>query len=162
MNRILFLTNLDNEKIKRNSGINLLFFILFLLISFACFALVIILSSYETRVLWMIFGSFLIIVPLIISLCFYFKRKHQLDSAFLYSQLLESNGEEIKGVISSISEESITLQNGFEVYIIKINCNDNIRSVYLFANKLDLMKIDLSKTYLFNIVSGYLKEIKDA
>ena len=68
MNRILFLTNLDNEKIKRSSGINLLFFILFLLISFACFALVIILSSYETRVLWMIFGSFLIIVPLIISL----------------------------------------------------------------------------------------------
>ncbi len=162
MNRIVLLTNLDNEKIKRSSGIDLLFFFIFLLISFACFILAIILSSYENRYLWMIFGSFLSIVPFIISLCFYFKRKHQLDIAFLYSQLLDNKGEQIIGKVASITEERLTLQNGFEVYTIKINSNDHIRSVYLLGDKFDLFKINLNKTYTFIIVSGYLREIIDA
>ena len=98
----------------------------------------------------------------IISLCFFFKRKHELDFNYLYLQLINSEGEEIIGEYISISEDKITLQNGFEVYTMKINVNDNIRNIYVISDKIDLLKTELNHTYRFVVVSSFLKEISDA
>lgn len=161
MNKISFVSNIDSLKISKKSKQNFIFGFVFLFIFLFCFIISIILSEYETRVFWMIFGSFLSIVPLILSLCFFFKRKHELDYNYLYLQLLDSEGEEIIGEYISISEDKITLQNGFEVYTMKININDNIRNIYVLADKIDLLKVELNHLYRFVIVSSFLKEVSD-
>ena len=161
MNKISFVSNIDSLKISKKSKQNFIFGFVFLFIFLFCFIISIILSEYETRVFWMIFGSFLSIVPLILSLCFFFKRKHELDYNYLYLQLLDSEGEEIIGEYISISEDKITLQNGFEVYTMKININDNIRNIYVLSDKIDLLKVELNHLYRFVIVSSFLKEVSD-
>lgn len=162
MNKISFVSSIDSSEMIKKSKLNLIYGFVFLFISILCFVISIILAEYNTRIFWMIFGSFLSIVPLIISLCFFFKRKHELDFNYLYLQLINSEGEEIIGEYISISEDKITLQNGFEVYTMKINVNDNIRNIYVISDKIDLLKTESNHTYRFVVVSSFLKEISDA
>lgn len=162
MNKISLVSLSEYEIYKNKSKRNLIFGIIFLIISLACFVLSILLSTYESKILWMIFGSFLAIVPLLISLYFFLRRKNELDSAFIYSQLLNENGEEITAQIDDIALETITLQNGFEVYSIKIKYEDNKRNVFVLKDKFDSLSLVINKTYHFCIVSSFVKEISNA
>ncbi len=162
MNKISLVSFNEYESYKNKSKRNLILGIVFLFISLICFVISILLSTYESKILWMILGSFLAIVPLLISLYYFLRRKNELDSAFIYSQLLNEKGEEITALIEDIALEKITLQNGFEVYSIKINYEDNIRNVFVLADKFDALSLVINKTYHFCIVSSFVKEISNA
>ncbi len=135
---------------------------IFLFLAIGCFAMSILLATYESKAIWMPLGSFLVIVPSVLSFLFFLKRKHVLDGLYLYRQIMESEGERFYGAFVSMKEHPITLSNGFEVYEVILEEELGERKmVYVPSDKMGSLKMEKGKIYYFKIVSQYLAEVQD-
>ncbi len=146
------------KKAKRSLVYSIIFFLLFA----AAFALTIILSTYEWQLFWMLFGSFLSLVPFALSFLFFFQRKKRLDALFIYRQILVADGEKVAGKYLSIATYPITMPNGYEVYELTIDSEGEVRKFYLLSAKRNRLTLEEGHSYRFNVVSNYLKEYEDA
>ncbi len=148
---------------EKKSKTSLVLAIIFLVFAVLAFALSILLSAYETKLLWMIFGCFLSLVPFCLSFLFFMQRKHRLDGLFLYRQILKEQGEPYEGTVLLIKEHPITLANSFEVYEIEVELGPEEKKIfYLSSDKQKESGIVPGQRYRFLIVSLYIKEIEDA
>lgn len=161
MNVVCLYSQSEIVKSRKKASKCLLFAIISLVLLVFVTSLSIALATYETKVLWMVLGSFLSAVPLSASFLFFFKRKHVLDGCFLYQEILSREGEAVEGVYESISENTITLQNGFEVYEVSLRTGENLMTVHLLSSQRGLFKPEEGKRYAFVISSSYLKEWGD-
>lgn len=158
-----FYTKEEASLFEKKSKISLALAILFLAFAVIAFALSVLLSAYETKLLWMIFGCFLCLVPFCLAFLFFMQRKHRLDGLYLYRQILEEQGEAYEGTILSIKEHPITLANSFEVYEIEVELAPEEKKIfYISSDKRKAFDFEISKRYRFQIVSLYIKEIENA
>ena len=158
MNMVSLYSQSEIEKSRKNGTKCLVFAVVSLILFALAASLSIVLATYETKMLWMVLGSFLSIVPLATAFLFFFKRKHILDACFLYQEILSRDGERVCGVYESVSDNVITLQNGFEVYEVSLRIEENIKTVYLLSSQKGLFNPEEGKPYVFIISSSYLKE----
>ncbi len=158
-----FYTEEEASLFERKSKVSLILAILFLAFAVIAFTLSILLSSYETKLLWMIFGCFLSLVPCCLSFLFFMQRKHRLDGLYLYRQILNEEGESYEGTILSIKDYPITLANSFEVYEIEVELAPEEKKIfYVSSDKRKAFDFEIGKRYRFLIVSLYIKEIENA
>ncbi len=158
-----FYTKEEASVYEKKSKVSLALAILFLSFAAIAFTLSILLSSYEAKLLWMIFGCFLSLVPFCLSFLFFAQRKHRLDGLYLYRQILDGQGDSYEGTILSIKDYPITLANSFEVYEIEVELAPEEKKIfYISSDKRKAFDFEISKRYRFLVVSLYIKEIENA
>lgn len=150
--------DLYEKKAQRSLLYSIVFFLLFVM----AFTLAVILSNYEWQLFWMLFGSFLSIVPFAFSFLFFFQRKKRLDALYIYRQILMADGEKMIGTYRDTSAYPITLPNGFEVYELIVDLEGEVRKFYVPSSKREALILEEGRSYCFIVVSNYLKEYIDA
>lgn len=161
--KVAFYTKEEASLFEKKSKASLVLGVLFLAFAAIAFTLSILLSSYETKLLWMIFGCFLSLVPFCLSFLFFAQRKHRLDGLYLYRQILDEQGDSYEGAILSIKDYPITLANSFEVYEVEVELAPEEKKIfYISSDKAKAFDFETSKRYRFLVVSLYIKEIENA
>ncbi len=161
--KAVFYSQEEATLFEKKSKTSLILAILFLVFALIAFALSLFLSTYETKLLWMVFGCFLSLVPFCLSFLFFVQRKHRLDGLYLYRQILKEQGEPYEGTILSIKDYPITLANSFEVYEIEVELAPEEKKIfYVSSDKRKAFDFEENKSYRFLIVSLYIKEIEHA
>lgn len=137
--------------------------IVFLSLAVIGFLLTVILSTYETKILWMVFGTVFCLITFCLSFLFFVQRKRRADGLLLYRKILSEEGETYEGRILSIKERPIVLANSFEVYPLEVGFGgDEKKILYLSSDKRKEFDYRADSVYSFKIVSLYIKEIEDA
>lgn len=152
----------EAELYRKKANKSLILSILFFLLFVSAFASVIVLSTYDWKLFWMIFGSFFCLVPFALSFLFLLQRKHRLDALYIYRQILDQEGEGKVGLYRGISSNPITLPNGFEVYELEVEIEGESRKYYVSASKKDGLTLESDRSYRFRIVSNFVKGYEDA
>lgn len=162
MKRMLY-SQEEASAFEKKSRQSLVLALLFLAFALASFLLSLLLSAYETKLLWMALGCFLTLVPFCCSFLFFMQRKHRQDGLFLYRQILSEVGEAYEGVILSIKDHPITLANSFEVYEVEVALTPEERKIfYVSSDKREACDFHINEPYRFLIVSLYIKGIEHA
>ncbi len=149
---------LYQKKANKSLALSILFFVLFAL----AFAFVIVFSTYDWKLFWMVFGSFFCLVPFALSFLFFLQRKHRLDALYIYRQILDQQGESKVGLYRDICPDSITLPNGFEVCEVVVEIEGENRKYYVPFSKKDKLSLENDHCYRFCVVSNFIKEYEDA
>ncbi len=135
----------------------------FAFLSSASFALAIALSTYETKLLWMVFGCSSCLVCFSFSFLFFAQWKRRSNSLALYRKVLEEEGEVFEGKLLSIEKRPIILANGYEAYPLEVEISREEKKVfYLSSDKRDAFPFEIGRIYSFRVVSLYVKEVFDA
>lgn len=136
---------------------------IFFSLAVIAFALSILLATFERKIMWMVLGCFLSIVPFSLSFLFFFQYRRRSESVCMYKQILNEEGETYKGAVTAIKEHPITLSNSFEVYEVEVTLDpQNMKIFYLSSDKIKGCGIEIGNYYSFRIVSLYIKEIEHA
>lgn len=150
---------LGKKKSKQSFFCCLIFFSLAVI----AFALSILLATYENKIMWMVLGCCLSLVPFALSFLFFFQYRRRSDSARLYKRILGEEGEIYQGTVTEVKEHPVTLSNSFEAYVVEVALDpQNKKIFYLSSDKIKDCCIEAGNYYSFRIVSHYIKEIEHA
>ncbi len=158
-----FYTEQEKTVFEKKTRISLVLGIVFLSLTAIGFALTIILSTYETKILWMVFGCLFCIIAFSLAFLFFAQWKRRANGLGLYKKILADEGEICKGRVLSIKEKPIALAGGLESYPLEVEVGrDQKRVLYLSSDKRGAFNIEVGSIYSFRVSSLYIKEIEDA
>lgn len=158
-----FYTEQEKTVFEKKTRMSLILGIVFLSLTAIGFALTIILSTYETKLLWMVFGCIFCIIAFSLSFLFFAQWRRRANGLGLYKKILIDDGEICKGRVLSIKDKPIVLAGGLESYPLEVEVGrDEKRVLYLSSDKKWTFDIEVGSVYSFRVASLYVKEIEDA
>ena len=158
-----FYSEQEKALFEKKAKVSLILAIVFSFLAIVGFLLTVLLSTYETKILWMVFGCLFCLIAFSFSFLFFAQRKRRINGLSLYKKILLEEGEVYKGKILSIKDKPIALADGLESYPVEVGLgNDEKKIFYLSSDKRSAFGFEPDSVCSFRVVSLYIKEIENA